>query len=329
MAAGPPVGNNYIIGRVCVWPRALLGPLVQTRVSGRGTRRSGYNNVTNAEEYSKIHTWKWSPLITPVRSRDYIGSLTSATRDYSRESNRGLIYADGRKKLDTSIFSGKMRRRESQREPKRESENFSGSRWIERSEGSKHISLARERMNNNPLSSVYSFGDRERRSYEPLAFPRCNSVYKSAFRDLGRPRLLAKPFLAPLPLYLSPPPLFSHFNPSLFLLVGGSLCMWSGRSVVRGDLLWELWGARALAVPRETPGCSARGGASKRRYCLVNLRFTSGWPPSKHHHYADIVPRVSRTRPPRYLSPRRESIAASREKERERYRDGEKSKKNT
>lgn len=39
---------------------------------------------------------------------------------------------------------------------------------------------------------------------------------------------------------------------------------------------------RYILHPMETLG-SARGGASKRRYCLVNLRFTSGWPPSKYH----------------------------------------------
>ena len=52
------------------------------------------------------------------------------------------------------------------------------------------------------------------------------------------------------------------------------------------------------ALPHGTVG-SARGGASKRRYCLVNLRFTSGWPPSKYHvacSTTQIVPRASQNR---------------------------------
>ena len=48
-------------------------------------------------------------------------------------------------------------------------------------------------------------------------------------------------------------------------------------------LSFFLWQADTPHTPFvETLG-SARGGASKRRYCLVNLRFTSGWPPSKYH----------------------------------------------
>lgn len=62
--------------------------------------------------------------------------------------------------------------------------------------------------------------------------------------------------------------------------------------------------ATYFALPHGTVG-SARGGASKRRYCLVNLRFTSGWPPSKYHvacTTTQIVPRVPRRAVSRYLS---------------------------
>lgn len=62
-------------------------------------------------------------------------------------------------------------------------------------------------------------------------------------------------------------------------------------------------------MPRGTRG-SARGGASKRRYCLVNLRFTSGWPPSKHH-YADRSSCFAESEPEILIAilPRREPIA--------------------
>ena len=114
---------------------------------------------------------------------------------------------------------------------------------------------------------------------------RCNS---NAFRNSGAvSRSGSIHCCEPFPSLLFPSlpllPLLSSTPPTLQFSFWSVIPLYVERaSVVRGDLLWELWGARALAVPRGTQG-SARGGASKRRYCLVNLRFTSGWPPSKHH----------------------------------------------
>lgn len=65
--------------------------------------------------------------------------------------------------------------------------------------------------------------------------------------------------------------------------------MWVCRpSVVpRRFIMRIIGGPRSRAVSAESVlRSSARGGASKRRYYLVNLRFTSGWPPSKY----DTIP---------------------------------------
>jgi hypothetical protein len=60
--------------------------------------------------------------------------------------------------------------------------------------------------------------------------------------------------------------------------LGSSRCRWS-RSEWRprgAGAGWPRGGGPRFFEESSTVG-SARGGASKRRYCLVKLRFTSGW----------------------------------------------------